>query len=369
MDAAAAGPAENFEDFFENTINGYVIAQPDGRIVRANARLAGWLGLTPADATGRSFSDFLTIGGKIYFETHLAPLLRMQGSFDEVAVELKARDGSRIPVFVNAMERRDDAGQPVFVRLTVFKATDRRRYEENLRQARQAAETVLDDERETARLREQFIAVLGHDLRNPLSAIASGADLLLKMPIEQRAFAITTMIQGSVKRMSGLIDDVMDFARGRLGGGIGLNRSPTNLGPALDHVVDELRTAHPSRTIETTIDLPQPVICDPDRLSQLLSNLLANAITHGSADGPIRVFAGIADGHFTLWVGNTGKPIPAEAMGRLFKPFEREEVRASRNGLGLGLYIASEIARAHGGTLSATSDDAETRFIFTMPLH
>ena len=246
---------EDFEDFFENTINGYAFTQPDGRISRANQRLAGWLGLTPEEIAGRPFSDFLPVGGRIFFETHLAPLLRMQGFFDEVAIEVKGGDGSRIPVFINAMERRDAAGRTLDVHLTVFKATDRRRYEENLRQARQAAENILNDERETAHLREQFIAVLGHDLRNPLSAISSGADLLLKLPIEQRAVAITTMIKGSVKRMSGLIDDVMDFARGRLGGGIGLNRTPTDLTPVLHHVVDELRTAHLTRIIETDITL------------------------------------------------------------------------------------------------------------------
>jgi len=292
----------------------------------------------------------------------------MQGCFDEIAVELKGRDGVRLPVFVNAMERRDDVGAPLFIRLTVFKASDRRRYEENLRLAREAAESVLNDERETARLREQFIAVLGHDLRNPLAAIATGAEMLLRLPLEQRAAAITQLIQGSVRRMGGLIDDVMDFARGRLGGGIALDRRPVDLEPVLAHVVDELRTAHPERAIASEFILTGGIVCDPDRLSQLLSNLLANAITHGSTDGPIRVSVHAENGEFTLYVANTGRPIPSEAMERLFKPFEREEVRASRNGLGLGLYIASEIARSHGGTLSATSTDAETRFIFVMPL-
>jgi sigma-B regulation protein RsbU (phosphoserine phosphatase) len=367
MHSAPTTLAENFEHFFECTINGYVTTSPDGRIIRANRRLAGWLGYTPIEVTGSLFSDFLTIGGKIYYETHLAPLLCMQGCFDEVAIELKAKDGARVPVFVNALECRSDDGALAFVRLTLFKATDRRRYEENLRQARKAAESVLNDERETARLREQFIAVLGHDLRNPLSAIASGADMLLRLPIEQRAIAITNLIQGSVKRMSALIDDVMDFARGRLGSGIALDARAVDLHPFLEHVVEELRTAHPDRHIEADFALTGDVVCDPDRLSQLMSNLLANAITHGSAEGPICVFAETAQGQFTSWVSNTGRAIPADAMNRLFKPFEREEVRASRNGLGLGLYIASEIARSHGGTLSATSSETETRFTFSMP--
>jgi sigma-B regulation protein RsbU (phosphoserine phosphatase) len=367
MDAPVPPAGGDFEDFFENTLNGYVMSLPDGRIARANRRMADWLGYASADVAGRPFSDFLTIGGKIYYETHLAPLLRMQGWFDEVAIELKARDGTRVPVFVNALERQDSDGRTVSIRLTVFKASDRRRYEEYLRQARRAAETILDDERETARLREQFIAVLGHDLRNPLSAIASGADMLLRLSIEDRTVAIAKLIQGSAMRMGAMIDDVMDFARGRLGGGIAVTRRRVDLAPVLEHVVDELRTAHPSRNIEAAFALTGDVVCDPGRLSQLLSNLLANAITHGSAEAPIRVFAEISGGHFTLSVANAGRPIPPEDMGRLFKPFERGDARTGRDGLGLGLYIASEIARAHGGALRAVSSGKETRFTLTMP--
>lgn len=240
---------ESFEDFFEQSLNGYAIAQPDGKLVRVNNKLADWLGYTPEDAAGRSFSDYLSIGAKIYYETHLAPLLAMQGFFDEIAVELRAKGGERLPVFVNAYQRRNDKGEPMFVRLTVFKAMDRQRYEDNLRQARKSAEAVLETERQTAKLREQFIAVLGHDLRNPLAAIATGAEMLLRMPLEHRAIVITNLIQGSVKRMGSLIDDVMDFARGRLGGGIALDKQEVDLQPVLQHVVDELKTAHSSRDI------------------------------------------------------------------------------------------------------------------------
>jgi sigma-B regulation protein RsbU (phosphoserine phosphatase) len=166
--------------------------------------------------------------------------------------------------------------------------------------------------------------------------------------------------------MSELIDNIMDLARGRLGGGIALNRSDCALEPILLQVVQELRVAWPDRIIETDIALRERVNCDPSRLSQLLSNLIANALTHGAADTAVRVRAIIADGEFEMSVSNRGEPIPPEAFERLFQPFTRVDVRPSQHGLGLGLYIASEIARAHGGLLSATSSVEETKFSLRM---
>lgn len=358
---------EDFEDFFENRLIGFIIADATGRIERANLALANWTGYAPADLAGKRVSDLLPIGMKIYYETHLAPLLRMQGHFSEVSLELSCRSGARLPVLVTAYERRDAAGKPLFIRISVSKAGDRRQYEQNLRHARDQAEDVLRDERETSALREQFIAVLGHDLRNPLSGISAGAQLLGRMPIGDRGLAITEMIQSSVQRMSALIEDVMDFARGRLGSGISVTRVSCPLDPILRHVVDELQTAWPSRSIAMDFDLQCPVLCDPARLSQLLSNILANALTHGAPEGPITVRARSDLSDFELSVSNSGQPIPAAALARLFQPFTREDVRASQNGLGLGLYISSEIARAHGGTLTADSNDRETRFTLTLP--
>jgi signal transduction histidine kinase len=232
-----------------------------------------------------------------------------------------------------------------------------------------ASEATLLDERKTAELREQFIAVLGHDLRNPLAAINSGAELLLRRPLDERASHIVGMMQTSVWRMSRLIDDVLDFARGRLGGGLTLLRNARQpLEPVLRQVVDEMRTSSPDRAFETEFSLTAPVDCDRNRLGQLLSNLLGNALTYGAPDKPIRVCARTEEKAFTLFVANAGEPIPPAALERLFQPFTRGAVRPNQQGLGLGLYIAAEIARAHGGTLDVTSSPEETRFTFRMPL-
>ena len=229
------------------------------------------------------------------------------------------------------------------------------------------AQADLLDARATSLLREQFIAVLGHDLRNPLASVAAGTRLLQKTRLEDKALSILDMMGKSVSRMSALIDNVMDLARGRLGGGLTMMRTGEPLEPALRHVVDELRSAYPDRRIEAEFSLTRSVEVDRERVAQLLSNLLGNALVYGVETEPVRVKASIGR-DFELSVSNKGPAIPSETMQRLFQPFARGDVLPNQQGLGLGLYIASEIARAHGGTIDAASTADETRFTFRMPL-
>ncbi|MEI9932604.1 MAG: GAF domain-containing sensor histidine kinase [Rhizomicrobium sp.] len=226
------------------------------------------------------------------------------------------------------------------------------------------SEASLLDERHSAELREQFIAVLGHDLRNPLASIDAGTRLLAREQQSEKAKGIVTLMHGSVQRMSRLIDNVMDFARGRLGGGFTLHRAPTDLAPTLEQVVAELRAANPGREIATRFDMSRAVNCDAGRIAQLLSNLLGNALMHGA--DPMRVEASTNDGVFVLSVANAGTMIQPEDLQRLFVPFVRGG--SQQGGLGLGLYIAAEIAKAHHGTLAAGSTPDETRFTFRMRL-
>jgi signal transduction histidine kinase len=197
----------------------------------------------------------------------------------------------------------------------------------------------------------------------------AGARMLLKEPLTAKGTTLVGLIQSSVGRMAELIDNVLDFAHGRLGEGLTLERDAhVPLGEVLEQVVDELRTAWPARRIETQLAVTKTVSCDRARLAQLLSNLVANAITHGASEKPILVRAATLDDTFELSVANYGEPIPPTTLERLFQPFFRVAARPSQQGLGLGLYIASEIARAHGGSLDVTSDQQETRFTFRMPL-
>jgi sigma-B regulation protein RsbU (phosphoserine phosphatase) len=169
--------------------------------------------------------------------------------------------------------------------------------------------------------------------------------------------------------MAGLIDNVLDFARGRLGGGITLDRNArAPLEPVLHQVIDEIRLSSPGRQITEEYAIDIPVDCDRARIGQLVSNLVGNAVTHGASNQPIYVHASTENGLFKLSVCNAGDPIPEEAMTRLFEPFFRGQVRVSRQGLGLGLHIASQIAKAHDGALTVSSTAKETCFSFVMPL-
>jgi sigma-B regulation protein RsbU (phosphoserine phosphatase) len=366
--------------------------RPDGKIVKVNQTLCTWLGKSREEMLGRRLRDLLNIAGSIFYETHFAPLLRMQGFYHEVALDMVRADGSRLAVLANAAERRDNDGNLLFTRVTIFQATERRRFERELveaqageRRARQELETLvaslrkgmaeqtsrLLEEREAAELREQFIAVLGHDLRNPLASIDAGANKLMRDgQWMEKTPTILRLMKNSVTRMSGLIDNVLDLARSRLGGGIGLNLDAEKpLQPTIAQVVDEIRTANPDRMIEAEIDIPRAVKVDHHRVAQMFSNLLGNAVAHGSEEGVIRIRGALLeDGVLELSVANPGDPIPQEMVQHLFKAFHRGQVRSNAEGLGLGLYIASQIAEAHGGKIYVQSDAAETRFTFRMPV-
>jgi len=235
----------------------------------------------------------------------------------------------------------------------------------DMQEKMEASEVALAGERHAADLRDKFIAVLGHDLRNPLASISSGIHLLRAKADEDRIILDT--MQKSVGRMAELIGNVLDLARGRLGGGLQLNRSADGaLAPAIEQVIAELQAAHPHRVIEADISLGHSVPADDARIGQLTSNLVSNALTHGAPGGPVRVLAYTDEGAFELSVTNDGEPIPAAVRQQLFQPFFRTE--GAQQGLGLGLYISSEIARAHSGELTVSSDESGTRFTFRMPL-
>ena len=231
------------------------------------------------------------------------------------------------------------------------------------------SEAALLSEREGAELREQFIAVLGHDLRNPLAAIQAGCRLISRTELSDKAVSIVGQMLSSVDRMAGLIDDVLDFARARLGGGFEVERRPDPaLATALEQAVEELRMTNPDREIVADIALDVPVSCDTGRVVQLFSNLLANALAHGLDAAPVSVRGRTEGGVFALSVANAGQRIQPETLERLFLPFSRAAARPHQKGLGLGLYICAEIARAHGGAITVASTDDETRFTFSMPV-
>lgn len=228
----------------------------------------------------------------------------------------------------------------------------------------------LAEERQTAELRDQFIAILGHDLRNPIATTRMSAEILLQISQDDAVKRQAKIIKNTSFRMESLIGNILDFARGRLGEGIILEK--TSDSPALEkilrQIISEVRTLSAERDLVIHMDLEEEVICDGNRMGQLFSNLLENANSHGALDHPITVEAVSKAGKFKLSVSNGGEKISDSAMQHLFRPFYREAIKPGKQGLGLGLFIAAEIAKAHGGNLEVTSTDMVTKFTFTMPL-
>ena len=232
-----------------------------------------------------------------------------------------------------------------------------------------ASDQALLDATAASDLREQFIAVLGHDLRNPLAAVGATAELLTRRQ-EPEIIRLGDRLKATTRRMSRLIDDVLDFARGRLGSGIGVAfEERHDMAGALHDVIGELRQSHPARVIVEDLAIHRSLRCDRGRIQQLLSNLLGNALTYGATDQPVSVSAMTSGQWLVLTVSNGGEPISSADIPLVFKPYWRPQTSQPGGGLGLGLYICSEIARAHGGEMVVSSSAASgTLFGARLPI-
>jgi signal transduction histidine kinase len=235
---------------------------------------------------------------------------------------------------------------------------------------RESAETALRDERADSELREQFIAILGHDLRNPLQSVAVSSAIIEKRASDPVIKQMGERISTSVRRMSALIEDILDFARSKLGGGIGVEiDAGADVNSALGAVIRELQDGQPDRELIVDVRVACKVRCDIGRVQQVVSNLVANALMHGDPKRPVKVSAFTSDTEFVLIVTNEGEPIPAAVLPKIFEPFWRQSISSQRQGLGLGLSICSQIVRAHNGTLAVTSTAQDgTSFTVRLPL-
>lgn len=369
MPTSKGDATEDLLDLYENAPCGYLSLAPNGTIVRANQTLVDWLQCPVETVLEQPFRDLLGTGGSIAYETHLAPLLRMQGFVYEIALDLRC--GSQLlPVIANASEKRDADGNHVSTRLTLFRAEDRRKYERNLLESKLHAEAETRQREREGKLREQFVAVLGHDLRNPVAALKSGVRVLMKAgDLNPQKKRVLEVMNTTLDRSIDLIENIMDLARGRLGSGLSLDLAPeTDLDQKIEDLLDEIRAAHPDRELLSTLEIKCVVHCDAGRLTQLLANLVTNALHHGSSDTPVEIHAQTSAGELILSVTNSGPAIPPDVIETLFEPFNRGKSVGNRGGLGLGLYIVDLIANAHGGRAQVETNDDFTTFKFTMPI-
>ncbi|MES2785998.1 MAG: PAS domain-containing sensor histidine kinase [Pseudomonadota bacterium] len=374
---APSSPGRDLAALYTNAACGLACTAEDGVFLTINDTYCKWLGRSPDELIGKvKLQDLLSVGGRIFHQTHWAPLLRMQGSISEVKLDAVGVGGARIPLVMNAIRRESPDG---FVHeVAVFMARDRDAYERELIASRTKLQALVE---ETARLHseardralfaEQMIGIVSHDLRNPLSAIQMGTVLLARAGADPR---MQETVLGRVNRASDravrLIADLLDFTQARLGKGLAVAIEPMDLNECVAGCVDELALAYGGRTLQHLHTGAANCDGDCDRLSQLVGNLVSNAMVYGHEGLPVEVMSAVHGDRAVIAVRNWGNPIAPELQERLFQPMVRGEVDAGSRSVGLGLYIVSEIARAHGGHVAVTSSAAKgTTFTASFPAH
>jgi PAS domain S-box-containing protein len=346
-------------DFFENAVEGFHWVGPGGVILAANRAELELLGYSKNEYIGRNVTEFHVD------QDVIADILARLGRNETLRgteARLRCKDGSikHVLIHSNVFFRN---GEFIHTRCFTRDITDRKRLEDELRRQN-------EDLSRTVRFSEMFVGILGHDLRNPLSAIATAASLLGRRADSDKVAKPATRILNSAARMGRMIDQLLDFTRIRLGKGIPLQQRQTDLGEVCRLAIDELESTGETRKIQLKPSGDPIGFWDADRLLQLASNLLGNALAHGAGSDPIAIRVDGTDGGcVVLEIQNAGV-VPAEVMPVLFEPFRSgaNEKQARSGGLGLGLFISQQIAISHAGTIDVTSSESEgTRLRVRLP--
>lgn len=372
-----AGPdaATEAQDLLDQAPCGLAQTDDQGLLRRANLTFCQWLGYAPDELVGRrKLQDLLTTGCRIFHQTHSLPLLQLQGSVSEVRVQMLRKDGQTLPMLLNARRHTQD-GQGVDD-YAVFVAQDRDKYEKELVQARTKLEAMVAHANDLqaqasnrAMFAEQMVGIVSHDLRNPIMAMLMSAELLGKGGVTPEQSDVLARILRAGDRASRLIANLLDLTQARLGSGLSVSPAAMDLHATVAGAVQELSQVFPDRVLRHVQQGPGQCIADADRLVQLVGNLVSNAMAYGDPGAPVVVTSTREDRGFSLSVHNRGQPIPAGLMEGLFDLMVRgcDEVNTGRS-VGLGLFIVSEIAKAHGSTVSVTSAlEAGTAFTVMIP--
>lgn len=359
LEEALRARQQELADFFENAVEGLHWVDSDGVVVWANPAELQLLGYTRDEYVGHHIAEFHADRDTI--DDMLARLLRRE-TLKDYEARMRCKNGTIKSVLVssNALFRQ---GQFVHTRCFTRDITDRKRLDEELRRKNEELSRIV-------RFSETFVGVLGHDLRNPLSAVATAADLLLRRYSDEGIAKPVRRIVVSAERMSRMIDQLLDFTRIRLGQGLPLQRSSTNLANVCRATIDEFDKSSVHVQFDAVGDLVGS--WDRDRLAQLMSNLVANAMAHGRRDSPVVVRL---DGHesdeVAVTIANAGA-IPADLLPVIFEPLKTSSGTKAEgsSGLGLGLYISHEIVQAHSGSIAVVSSSASgTEFTIRLPRH
>ncbi len=302
-----------------------------------------------------------------YYREHMTP--KLYGIESYVSVPIRLPDGE---YFGNlcAIDPEPRKVADTHIRDMFLHFADMLAFQLAVERSRDDAMQAMFAARARSDLREQFVAVLGHDMRQPAVALAECSRALQASSADRDVFAATARIGGYARRLIGLIDDMLDLAKVDLGRGLAVHPVPGTATDRLLHdAVDELKFKHVAREIVVSCDDLPPITADRARLRQVVTNLVENALVHGSGDGVVRVHAARVLDDIVVTVSNVGRPIAPADQARLFEPFWRTSSPGRGEGIGLGLYICDQIVRAHGGRLEVDSDAAGgTHFVVVLPI-
>lgn len=374
---------------FEEAPCALVVTKEDGTILRANQTFSNWIGFSQPALCGKRFQDLLTMGGRIFHQTHWAPLMRMQGSVAEVKLDLVHQDKRTVTMLLNGVRREHASG--AFYELALFGTTDRDKYERELLNARKIAENLLREKtaaetalqqaqhelshayekaQRRALFAEQMVAIVSHDLKNPLTAINMASDMLARGERSTKEAKLLGHISQSANRAERMIADLLDFALARVGSGIAISPSSQDLHAFVSRSVEELRVAFPKATLMHQSFGSGYAPLDADRVQQIIGNLVANSVAYGDLKQPITITSRLEDDQAVVSVQNHGPVIPEALIAVLFEPMTRgTETASDVRSVGLGLFIVREIAKAHNGDVSVSSNQRDgTVFSVYFPL-
>ncbi len=360
------------EELFEEAPCGYLSALPDGTIFKANKTLLGWLGYEKDELIGKkTFQQLLSIGGQMFYETHHAPLVKMQGFVSELNYEIVRKDNSRLSILVNEVQKKNDEGKPLFHWITVFDYSDRKKYENELLLAKKKAEAAME-------AKALFLSTVTHEIRTPIHVVMAISDLLGKSNIDSYQAELISTLNFSAENLLQLVNDILDLSKIEAGR-IKLEEQPFHPETLAHNIVNSLKPTAQKKGIdlihEYSGDLKHSLLGDYLKIGRVLTNLLSNAIKF-TDQGSVRLKIAAqptAGGKIAVnfAVSDTGIGIPEEKQATIFEAFEQadDSVNNQYGGTGLGLSICKKILELYGAELFVKSKvNKGSIFYFTVYL-
>ncbi len=372
--------------YFEHAPCGLLVADAKGAILRANAALCDWLDFSEAELiAGRRVQDLLSVGGRLFFQTHCGPLLAMQGSVAEVQLEIITRQRKRLPVLINIVRHAGQDGPRDMWSLVV--TTERRAYETELLNERRKAEASADARLQAEALlreanaqlsaehhrKDEFLATLAHELRNPLAPLRNVLEVIRRQqaPGEAAPWGLD-IVERQTRQLTHLVDDLMDVSR-ITQGRMRLRTAACDLVAIVRAAVADLSGMIARARHELALHAPaRAVMVDADevRLTQVIGNLLTNAVKYTPDGGRIVVRVEVDGEQVAVSIADSGIGIPPSALGSIFTMFSQltPALERSQGGLGIGLALVRGLVELHGGRIAADSAGIGHGSVFTLTL-